>query len=175
MYVSIKEQIEKELCKLIGKKIKGFGRAALMLIANYGEIPNPSEAECKEKDISSKLYAIHAHSSWRLLKDDDIILAQSEMFNRVIDGCFKIYEYEDEEAQNNVPFIKISDELNAIFESEIIRVTKIEANELGDLKVFMEKGYCLEIFVDSIGNIESWRFFADGDTKHFVVFEDEEE
>ena len=47
-----------------------------------------------------------------------------------------------------------------------------EANELGDIKIDMEQGFCLEIFVDAEGDTESWRFFEiNTKESHFIIFE----
>jgi len=174
---SIKSQIEKELSVLVGTRIRQIRRAALMIGISFGDDiehtyatgPRQGEVELLPK------YVMHIHSSWRLIKNDDICLAQSEMFNRIIDGCFKIYKYEDEVAIDSVPFIEISKELNKAFETKVIRVTKVEANELGDLRIHMEEGYYLELFVDSVGNIESWRFFSNESETHFVIFDEAED
>jgi len=167
---SIKEYIEHSLSVLIGEKIRQFRRAALMLCVDFGE--NTEYKNCDNQIEIKICFSLHVHSSWRLLKDGEICIGQSDLFNRDIGG-FKVYEYDDKLIAN-VEFANISKELNEIFETETIRVIKVEANELGDLKIYMENDYCLEIFVDAFEDAESWRFFRmDNDSKHIVIFSED--
>jgi hypothetical protein len=118
-------------------------------------------------------YSIHVHSSWRLLKEKCIVLGQSDLFNRMV-GELKLYR-DDVETEIKVgKFDDTSRELNELLKTKNIIVTKIEANDLGDVKIFLEDDYCLEIFIDAAGVEESWRFFETGeDGKHFIVFDKE--
>jgi hypothetical protein len=114
-------------------------------------------------------FAIHIHSSWRLLKNGSICLGQSDFFNRIV-GEFK--RYEDDKSMQNFTFPRVSKKLNKLFKNKVIKVIKIEANKFGDLKIYMENDYCLEVFVDATGCNESWRFFrSDDDSEHFIVFD----
>lgn len=170
-----KELIENKLKVLIGERVRQFRRAALMFGIGFGEDVEYKHIAGPKRGSISFLpkFALHIHSSWRLLKNNNICLGQSDLFNHM-DGNFKLY-IDDDESINDVAFTKVSGELNELLELETIRVTKVEANDLGDLKVYMEKGYCLELFVDSSENNESWRFFRnDDDSGHFVVFEEDE-
>ena len=118
-------------------------------------------------------YSLHVHTSWRLYEGGDIRLSQGAMFANK--HGFRWHE-DNRETIEELPFAGISRELNELFETEAIHVTKIEANEQGDLKLYLERDYCLEVFVDSIGDTESWRFFeANGENGHFVVFDEEDD
>ena len=175
---SIKRYIENELSVLIGEEIKKLRRVVSMVGVDFGDdiekVMNDeiqSSSEQAEINKSSK-FSLHIHSSWRILKDSEICVGHSDLFNRDIGG-FKIYEYNDKSVAN-VEFTKISRGLNEIFETETIRVIQVEANELGDLKIYMEDNYCLEIFVDAFEDVESWRFFRnDKDSDHIVIFSED--
>ena len=158
-----KEIIEGKLSALEGKQIRQLRRAALMLGVDFGY-----DVKC-EHEIEY-LYSVHIHSSWRLLKDSQIIFGQSALFSKM--SGFRWCDDNNDETIDTFSFTSISEELNETFDANSIRVINIEANDLGDLKILMENGFCLEIFVDSIGDTESWRFFKnDDDSEHFVVFD----
>ena len=167
---SIKKYIENNLSILKGKKIRQLRRMALMIGVDFGE-----DIEYKNSDnqIETKIcFSLHIHSSWRLLKNGEICVGQSDLFNRDIGG-FMTYECDDKSIAN-VEFTRISRKLNEIFKTEEIKVTEVEANELGDLKIYMENNYRLEIFVDAFEDAESWRFFrTDNDSKHIVIFSED--
>ena len=167
---NIKKKIEDEMQVLIGERIRQIRRVALMLGIDFGnDVEYKHIVGSKRGEISIvPKFSLHIHSSWRLLKHGDICLGQSDLFNR-IEGEFKLYK-NNEESRYNVVYTEISKRLNEGFDNEPIRVIKAEANELGDLKLYMEDGYCVELFVDSIESNESWRFFRnDKDLEHFVV------
>ena len=168
---NIKKQIENELSVLIGERIRQIRRVVLMIGIDFGddvEYKHLVGAKRGEISIIPK-FSLHIHSSWRLLKDGNICLGQSDLFNR-IDGEFKLYK-NDSESMYNIVYNNTSRKLNELFDAKSMKVINVEANELGDLKIYIENDYCLELFVDSIGNNESWRFFRnDEDFEHFVVF-----
>ena len=165
--MSIKHQIEGELSVLLGERIIGFRRAALMVGVDFGGNEENGRMASGGRDAcKTRRYALHVHSPWRLLKESDVCLSQYAFCHQM--NGFRRYEENDEDA-----FARLSSEINRGFKSEAVRVKKVEANELGDLKIYMENEYCLEIFVDSIGNTESWRFFdGDRESGHFVVFDE---
>ena len=170
---NIKKLIENELSILIGIRIRNFSRAALALCVDFGddvEYKYVTGPKAEEAYMASE-FTIHVHSSWRLLKDDDICLSQDALFNHM--NGFKWCDKWEGETETEL-FSEISGELNEIFNNNAVRVVKIEATKFGDLKVYMEKDYCLELFVDSIGDTESWRFLRkeDNKSKHFVVFDE---
>jgi hypothetical protein len=169
---SISEIIENELSVLIGEQIIQFRRVALMLGADFSngaEVEQRKDSKRDEMNTGPR-YTLHVHSSWRLLKDGDICLGQSDLFNRELSG-FKSCEQAGE-AVDNVEFARISKKLNETFANTTVRVVNVEATELGDLKIYMEDRYCLELFVDSAGDAESWRFFRNDDSSgHFVIFD----
>jgi len=171
----VKELIEDKMKVLIGERVRQFRRAALMFGVDFGEdVEYKHMAGPRRGKVSIfPKFALHIHSSWRLLKEGKIYLGQNDLFNHM-DGNFKLY-IDDEESNHDVEFVRITEKLNELFELESVVVTRIEANELGDLRVYMEKDYRLELFVDSNENNESWRFFRnDDDSEYLVVFEEDE-
>jgi len=172
---TVKNQVENELSKLIGERIRLFRRAAFMLNVCFGsDVAHRSLTGARQNiNISTEpRFNLHIHSSWRLLQDDEICLGQSDMFNRM--AGFKTTEKDDMMYVEDAVFDEFSKELNQNFEMKRINIIKVEANELGDLKICMEDNYCLEVFVDTCGNNESWRFFDINEEKeHFVVFEED--
>ena len=169
---SIKELIESELSILVGKQVRQFWRAALMLGVDVGkDVEYTYKTGPQQGEVTTRSkYALHVHSAWRLFKDGDICLSQSAMFTNM--NGFRWCD-DTQEVMESLPFTEISERLNEVFETETICTLKIEANEQGDLMVHMDNGYCLEVFADSIGDTESWRFFEVNSEKHFVVFEEE--
>ena len=171
---SIKKQIEIALSVLVGQKFNYIGRGADMLDIGFGNDVEYISSINSERHLAS-CFALHAHSSWRLLKDGDIFVGQNDFFNHM--SGFRICEDNHDVLYiEKDTFSEISEELNKTLKEKDIMVTKIEATELGDLKVYMEDDYCLELFVDASGNNESWRSFSyvENDSPHFVVFEEEE-
>jgi len=168
---NIKELIENELSALVGKRIRQFRRAALMLGVDIGEdVEFKYTVGAKRGEVTTRSkYVLHIHAPWRLFKDCDICLSQSAMFTNM--NGFRWCE-DNEETIDSFPFARISRDINELFEIETINITKIEANEQGDLKLYMENDYCLEIFVDSIGDTESWRFFETIGDRSLVIFDD---
>ena len=168
---SIKETIENNLSILVGERVRRLRRAALMLGIDFGEdveFKSPTGPEQSKISIVPK-YALHIHSSWRLLKDNDICLGHSDLFSRM--SGFK-YQENSEEAIDSIEFFRVSEDLTKEFEAKAIKVTRIEASELGDLIIYMEQEYSLEIFVDAEGDTESWRFLKRTEKEnHFVVFD----
>ena len=170
---SIKEQIETTLLILVGHKFNYIGRAANMLDVGFGnDVEYISSINSEKRRVSC--FALHVHSSWRLLKDGDICIGQNDFFNHM-SGFRTCEENNDVLYIEKEVFSETSEELNKILKEKGIEVTRIEATELGDLKIYMEDDYCLELFVDAAGNNESWRFFSnmENDSVHFVVFEEE--
>ena len=110
-----------------------------------------------------------------LFRSGEIFLGQSDLFNCM--AGFKTVEEKNEILNiEKSEFCTATNGLNEMLAKEIVRVTKIDANELGDLTVHMEEGYRLEIFVDACGNKESWRFFdMNNESAHFVVFDEEDD
>ena len=181
-----KKQIENRLSVLMGKRILQLRRAALMLGVDFGydlkqenghdfSIITVNENHFHGKEgVTEKrviqtmpIYSLHIHSAWRLLKNGAVYLGHSDFFARGV-GSFK--KYPDDETADDVEFTRLSEDLNKVFKVDTMRVIMVEASETGDLKVHMENDYCLELFIDSSGDNESWRFFkTDDDFPHFVV------
>ena len=171
---SIKATIENKLSILNGERIRRFKRAALLICVDFGDDVESIVETGAERGITriTPRFAIHAHTSWRLLKDGEIVLCYSDLFSRGV-ADFKVIAEDQENKLSDAEFITISNEVNKALNSESIRVSKIEANEIGDLRVFMDSDYCLELFIDSRGDTESWRFFRmDDNSPHFVVFDE---
>ena len=168
-----KVQIENVLSTLIGSPIRKIRRSAFMLGVDYGDDVEYTDLTGSKRGQVRMVpqYSIHVHSSWRILKNNDICLGQSDL-SRKFEG-FKSHENNDEVFDREEVFTEASKELNEIFRAGTIKVIRIEASSFGDLKIYMENGYCLELFVDSVGATESWRFFSmDDDSCHFVVFDE---
>jgi len=166
-----KEQIEKKLSVLIGERIRQFRRAALMLGVDIGEDVDYVYASGlqKGKKVLKPMFSLHIQASWRLLKGSGICLAQSAMFSSM--NGFRWVE-DSEIAEVDSPFKQISSELNETFQASSITVTRVDVSDYGDLKLYMGNEYCLEVFVDSVGATESWRFFEVNSDEHLVVFDD---
>jgi len=171
---SIKEQIEAGLSVLIGQPIRYLRRADLMLGIDFGDnVPCKQKTEPKKGEVIMKpKFAIHIHCSWRILNDDCIYLGHGDLFGRIL-GHFRIHD--DDADFDDVPFDPTSKDLNELFAAREVRVTLVEANDLGDFKIFLDDNYCLEVFVDATGNEESWRLLTmDDDSDHFIVFDEED-
>jgi hypothetical protein len=171
---NMKKQIENRMSVLIGKRARMVRRAALMLGVDFGEDIEYEHIVGINRGKINKTpeYSLHVHTAWRLLKNGIICLSQCSFFDSA--NGFRWLK-EQNETTDSSPFSRLSNEFNERLTTEAVIVTGIEATELGDLKINMGNKYCLEIFVDSIENIESWRFFRnDHDSQHLVVHDQED-
>ena len=114
-------------------------------------------------------FVLHTQTSWCLVKDNSIILGNGDFY--LPKDNFEIIENFNGNKFGNSRFDVKSQEINEYIKNTQIIINNINANGLGDVTIFMENDYRLEVFVDVAGREESWRFFRmDDNSKHFVVF-----
>jgi hypothetical protein len=166
----VKSDITTELSELIGERLNYIGRAANMLDIGFGEDVEYTTIKGEKRTVSRLV--LHVQSSWRIIKEDVIVLAFNDFFVPKDGVSYAVFE---ENSFGNSQFDEESEKLNEVIKSNLIKVTKICADELGDITIFMDNKYRLEVFVDVSGIEESWRFFEmDSEKSHFVVFEKED-
>ena len=158
------------LSPLIGKRLNYIGRAANMLDIGFGEDVEFTGLLNKEKRIVSQ-FVLHVQSSWRIVKQEVIILAHKDFYNAKD-------EFASEQFQNdllgNSQFDIRSQLLNNLLQKEPLFISQIIAKDIGDITIHFNSDYRLEVFIDVSGTEESWRFFRmDDDSRHLVIFEDE--
>ena len=157
------------LFPLMNQKLNYLGRAASMLDMGFGD-----DVECisfinGDKRIVSR-FALHVQSSWRIIKQNSIVLAQKDFFEPKDELSYEEFQ---KESFGNSQFDARSEIFNVSFRKEPLYISQIFANDFGDVTIHFGSNYHLEVFVDVSGNQESWRFFEPGsDLPHFIVFEE---
>ena len=164
----ISDEIITALLPLKGQKLNYISRAANMLDIGFGN--SMKYISSSNNEHVAACFAIHVQSSWRFVKDKKIVLAFNDFYIPKDNIAFDVFE---EKQFGNSQFDIRSDKINNIIKNLQIKVINIIANNLGDITIFFENGFSLEIFVDVSGMKESWRFFRmDDDLEHFVVFDE---
>jgi hypothetical protein len=182
---------KKELCIvtnalecLKGEKFRCIHRAANMGTLGFGkDVERLTKRKNKDNvwvptvDKVSK-YALHIQSRFRFTCKDEIIVGTNDMyypsskiFTKPDFDWTKWYdgEYGERDAIGNESFDEICEQY---FNNELTDyiVKTIKANKFGDLKIEFENGFKLEVFVDTCGDDECWRFFdMESEDDHLVV------
>ena len=164
----ITNEIITALLPLKGQNLNYIGRAANMLDIGFGE--NVKYVSLNDNERIVAYYVIHIQTSWRFIKDEKIILAFSDFYNPKDDISYEVFQ---ENQFGNSQFDSRSNEINELINSTEIKIVNIIANDFGDITIYFDNKFRLEVFVDVSGVEESWRLFKIGDdSEHFVVFDE---
>lgn len=117
-------------------------------------------------------YDIHISGIWRLSKDGEIISAYHDVYT-VVDQNGEIVDDEDDikdETHGRQRTLFEWRAIKAIFPNLPLKVIKASQNEVGDLRLELEKGFCFEAistypFED---DEEEWRLIDIAKKKHYV-------
>ena len=139
--------------------LKGLKRTRLVRILRAAQMARLHFACVSDVDHSMVLHIQHAY---RLVNTDKIVLALSDVYQPNSVYCAdQDFDYDsfawDEVGNNRFDEIVESDLLPRLNEDNFI-VNDIELSNFGDLKISFGNGYSLEVFIDTSGEKECWRF-----------------
>ncbi|PGY07105.1 hypothetical protein [Bacillus sp. AFS031507] len=164
----MKEAISSELGKLVGLKLQCAGRASNLFWLGFGEMISVTR---KGKTEELAEYALDIQSSWRIIKENKILVASRDFYSPW-SGWNEDNENFDWDIQGNNRFDeRIKYFLEAVQENCIVE--SIDSDNVGGFKVFLSEGFVFEVFPDTSEDdeySEFWRFFNRKDgSPHFVV------
>ena len=140
---------------LPNQRITAIGKAADMMWLAMGKDYEWYD-ELKKMYKKRSEYALHLQCSWRITREDEIIVASADFY----------VEYNDKTLFD----LKIPELNKYLAENEVI-VTDVETDVFGDLRVITNTNMILEVFVHSSYKREFWRLLTPDE--HIVVFEEE--
>ncbi|MBE5393919.1 MULTISPECIES: hypothetical protein [Brevibacillus] len=159
----MKKIIEKKLQVLIGLPVENAGRSGNLTWFSFGKTKKITSLRGIEKRVGE--HTLNVQCSWRITKEHEIIVASKDIYIPNKEWVGK-----DEEFVWDKPGMNRYDERIIKFKALNILVDKIEADDLGGIKVYFSDRYLLELFPDSSSEEEFWRFFVPGElNSHFVV------
>ena len=169
MSTSIKEKIIKKLGVIVGEEFRYVFRAGNMLTLGFG-----NDIDYERKNIAKEIvarYALHIQTSWRMISGDRIILGVDDFY--ISQNGVTYQEFEENCGYGKSMFDLNSARVNEYLSKMRINVLRIEGNDHGDLTIYFENGYLLEVFVSNSSYDESWRFFEIGkEQAHFIRFDE---
>jgi hypothetical protein len=111
-------------------------------------------------------YALHVQSPWRIVKDDEIVMAALDVY-RPQSGYEEDPDFDWDHGGN-----LLEERAKTFFENgtrEYV-VEGIYAEPAGALRLTLQGGFCLEILPCDSTKYEHWRLFKPGtEQEHFVV------
>ena len=149
---------EKEMKILKNQKLSKIGRAAAMAWLIFGNT--------REKE-----YALHLQCSFRICKDNEIAIANLDMFEPT-KAVEESPSFSWDTFNYDIQGINLYDEwakkYNQDKETHVI-VQDITVNAFGDLLIHCSQGLFIEVIVNDSMN-ECWRFFElTADEQHLVI------
>lgn len=142
--------------KMTGLKLRNIIRVGCTCCVNF-------DVENDEKN----LYKLHVQCPWRIYDSDTckLLVASHSVFEP---NSYTEWTPEfDWDVKGNNLFDEVTERMNKYNDTY---VEEVFITELQDLKFKFSNGYTFELFVETTGNSESWRFFKSGDEKHWVVY-----
>ena len=161
---------KKALSVLIGKRLSIWRRASTMLTVQFGSV-------CREGDKSWGEYALHIDCPWRLLRHGRIFTGREDLFEpRILKRHFDWDKWANENWHDNLmeaivlSVLKGVDKKTRSIENtrRILTVTKVDVSALGDLRIHMTGGFCLETFAEGT-DTEFWRLLDWNKERHHVL------
>ncbi len=155
--------------RIIGEKFHSIGRILDMLCFNLGNEVKDGEGYARAE------YAFHIQTSWRFVKENEILLASGDIYlpqDESLDNGY--YDYEQQSSQKEITATSsIFDVAVHDFEKhfENATVKSFGISPLGDLRIDFTNGVYFETFTPSARKCEEWRFLPPGEEDHFVVFD----
>lgn len=140
--------------------INYIGRSANMLDIGFGEERLISTIN---GDKHSNSFNLHVQTGFRLFRKNRIIFSSQDMFIPS-SGDYSTFEWDH--PGGSVLDVQMND---FIMTFPNLRVKCSVLTDWGDLKIYLEKDFCLEIIVLSTES-ENWRLFDDNpNTPHIVM------
>ena len=155
--------------RIIGSKFNKIYRCIDMLCLCLGE-----DIVDKEGNRYSQ-YAFHIQTSWRFIKDNNILLGSRDIYlpqdESLDDGYYDYNEQSNPDIVTNTSsiFDAHSHEFYKNFENA--KVKNYSINAFGDLRIDFTNGIYFETFTPSNRKCEEWRFIGFEDEEHFIVFD----
>lgn len=164
----MKIEIEEKLNLLSGLPLNTAGRAANLAWFGFGELLTVKNKKRIEKKVAE--YALHVQCSWRITKDNKILVAYRDMYSPSKQWNGKEnFEWDIQDAN------RFDERIEGLLLTEFqpnVLVEEIQADSLGGVKIFFTEHYLLELFPDDSVEGEFWRFFSfreEVSSPHFVV------
>lgn len=155
--------------RIIGAKFHSIHRVLNMLCLYLGnEVIDDGGHKYAE-------YIFHIQTSWRFVKDQEILLASRDIFlpyDEALDDGH--YDFEQSTQEEITPTSSIFDVAMHDFEKHFLNATvkSFDISPLGDLHIYFTNGVYFETFTPSMRKDEEWRFFlSDEKEEHYVVFD----
>lgn len=171
------DKIKETLAILNGKKLGYFMRAGSMGDLGFGElIEKNTRAFDENKKIVTKTvlipkYTLHIECGFRLVCGNEIIVARGDMYqpsNQMLANPDFLYDEFNWDVKGNNRFDEITRKYFTDGNMEF-NVKKIVVNKFGDLKIYFDNHFLLEVSSDISGNEECYRFFEQKSDYHLVV------
>jgi hypothetical protein len=167
---SMRNEIEEAASVLVQKPWSGTGRAADMQVFAFGDLRTDEDARGGSAVTSE--FALHVQCPWRISKDARIEVGSEDLFIPS-DPTEDDESFEPTGSAENLRDRLLDGLLSDVPESSR-RVTGVEADEVGGLRVHMAGGYTLGLFpADSLmegSRAEKWRLLQpSGPMPHLVV------
>ncbi len=163
---SMQEQIQTAASVLLGRAVWRCTRAADMACFQFGQRRNVRNFRGDEAQVGE--YALHLQCSWRIVKQDQIIVAAFDVF-RPREG----HETEDGLDFNWEAGNLLDDRIRVFFENDSRQYTveDVQAGRAGALRLILEGEFSFEICpCNSQEKLEHWRLFEPrSDRDHLVV------
>ena len=162
----MEKKIYNFLDKLLDKPICDIGRVSNMLWLGIGETIKMRDKNGHE--IRKSTIALHVQSMWRIVNKEknEILMASSDFYspNSTLT--------EDKNFEWDIQGNNLFDEKSKIWldKEKLICIKDYKLSRWGDLMLIFSNNDCLEIFVDSSDNIESWRILkCNSNEEHLIV------
>lgn len=171
------DEIKEKLSVLCNQKLEHFIRASSVADIGFGELIEKNiRAFDENKNIITKTitvpkYSLHIDCNFRLVCGNEIIVARGDIFqpsNKIVADPDFIYEEFNWDIIGNNRFDEIIKQY-FIDGNMVFTVKKIVVNKFGDLKIYFENNFLLEVSSDISGNEECYRFFEQKSENHLVV------
>ena len=157
-------EAEKRIIPWISKKkILEIGRVADMVWIIFG---GSEDTSCCMDTRGNKEYSLHIQCTFRLLKNGEILLGNTDIY------CAG--EGESEIISSYTAGMSLFDQRAKYFNSLLpLTVTGINVAENGDIRISLQDSFLLEVLVAGAMPREFWRVFQRGDLNSHVVYESE--
>ncbi len=150
----MRDAIQIALDALLGKPVWKCTRAADMACFQFGARRSKTT---KRVLIEVGEYALHLQCPWRIVKDDQIVMAALDVYHpRRNDEGAGSPDFDWEHESNLLEHR--SQEFFQNGATEYL-VQEVVAGNAGAVRIALEKGFWLEIFPADSRNEEQWRFF----------------
>lgn len=163
------------ISNLKGERLRQITRGGSMASLGFGENLKAKVAYRSKsgkldlrETVSSK-YAVHICGFFRITHQGKIVLSNDDMFRP--NSQMQKDDYDEDNFDWDVEGNNKFDEQKNSFSDIDLLVQYIIINELGDLKIVLSDGFCIEVFIDTNEDEECWRFFEVGNSEkpHIVI------